>query len=130
MKGAAEIDKQCRKLEKKMDILLEVNIGNEESKSGFSPDELLSAAETIAEMPNLCIKGLMTIPPVCEDNETSSKYFAEMYKLFIDIRAKKLDNTNILYLSMGMSGDYVEAIRNGANIIRLGTCLFGQRIYK
>ena len=130
VKLAAEIDKQCRKLEKKMDILLEVNIGNEESKSGFSPDELLSAAETIAEMPNLCIKGLMTIPPVCEDNETSSKYFAEMYKLFIDIRAKKLDNTNILYLSMGMSGDYVEAIRNGANIIRLGTCLFGQRIYK
>lgn len=129
VKLAAEIDKQCQKLGKVMDILLEVNIGGEESKSGFTPEEVCSAALEIAKMPNLCIKGLMTIPPICDTEDRSAKYFAEMYKLFIDIRAKKLDNTNILYLSMGMSGDYVEAIRNGANIVRLGTCLFGQRNY-
>ena len=129
VKLAKEIDKQCKSCGKVMEILLEVNIGGEESKSGFTPQEVVSAAEEIAKMPNVSIKGLMTIPPICETKEKSSEYFAQMYKLFIDIRDKKLDNVNILYLSMGMSGDYVEAIRNGANIIRLGTCLFGQRNY-
>ena len=129
VKLAKEIDKQCKKHDKCMDILLEVNIGNEDSKSGFSPNEIEDAVLEISKLPNVCIKGLMTIPPICEDSEKISQYFAEMRKLFIDIEAKKLDNKNILYLSMGMSGDYVEAIKNGANIIRLGTCLFGQRDY-
>lgn len=129
VKLAKEIDKQCQKRGKVMDILLEVNIGNEDSKSGFKAEEITSVIEEISKLSNVRIKGLMTIPPICETDEKSSQYFAEMYKLFIDIRAKKLDNVNILYLSMGMSDDYVEAIRNGANIIRLGTCLFGQRNY-
>lgn len=127
VKLAAEIDKQCKKINKKMDVLLEVNIGREESKSGFDPDEIMDAVAKISQLENICVKGLMTIPPICEDMQKLSQYFAKMNKLFIDIKAKKLDNTNILYLSMGMSGDYVEAIENGANIIRLGTCLFGQR---
>lgn len=129
VKLAAEIDKQCAKIGKKMDILLEVNIGGEESKSGFDAAEVYEAALKIAKFSNLCIKGLMTIPPICDSKEKILEYFAQMHKLFIDIKGKKLDNTNILYLSMGMSGDYEEAIKSGANIIRLGTCLFGQRNY-
>lgn len=129
LKLAAEIDRQCAKLGKMMDILLEVNIGDEESKSGFKASQVEEALLKIAELPYVCVKGLMAIPPICETNEKISQYFAEMRKLFIDIEAKKLDNTNIMYLSMGMSGDYTEAIKNGANIIRLGTCLFGQRDY-
>ena len=128
-KLAAEIDRQCAKLGKRMDVLLEVNIGDEESKSGFKASQVEEALLKIAGLQNVCVKGLMAIPPICETNEKISQYFAEMRKLFIDIGAKKLDNTNIMYLSMGMSGDYVEAIKNGANIVRLGTCLFGQRDY-
>lgn len=129
IKLAEEIDKQCAKLNKTMDVLIEVNIGNEESKSGFLADEVSLAVEKIAEFQHIRVKGLMAIPPIEENNEKISQYFAEMRKLFIDIEAKKLDNVNIVYLSMGMSGDYTEAIKHGANIIRLGTCLFGARDY-
>ena len=129
LKLAVEVNKQCAKIGKIMDILLEINIGNEESKSGFSADEIYDSVQKIAELPNVRVKGLMAIPPIEEKDEKISQYFAEMRKLFIDIEAKKLDNVNILYLSMGMSGDYVQAIKHGANIIRLGTCLFGARDY-
>lgn len=129
LKLALEIDKQCAKIGKTMDVLLEVNIGNEESKSGFLADEVCDAVIKIAKLPNIRVKGLMAIPPIEEKDEKISQYFDEMRKLFIDIEAKKLDNVNILYLSMGMSGDYSEAIKHGANIIRLGTCLFGARDY-
>ena len=129
IKLAEEIDKQCAKLNKTMDVLIEVNIGNEESKSGFLSEEVCAAVEKIAEFQHIRVKGLMAIPPIEENNEKISQYFAEMRKLFIDIAAKKLDNVDIVYLSMGMSGDYTEAIKHGANIIRLGTCLFGARDY-
>lgn len=129
LKLAKEISKQAAKIEKNMDILIEINIGGEESKWGFTPEELPSVIEEISKLPNISIKGLMAIPPVCENSEENRKYFRKMYKLFIDIGTKKMDNNNMEYLSMGMSDDYEIAIEEGANIIRLGTALFGRRIY-
>ncbi len=127
---AREISKQAVLHGKTMDVLLEVNIGNEESKSGFRAGEIEEFAAEIAKLPGIKVKGLMAIPPICEKSEQSRKYFALMYKLFIDIGAKKLDNVIMDYLSMGMSNDYHIAIEEGANIVRIGTSLFGQRIYK
>lgn len=126
---AKEISKQALKLNKKIDVLLEVNIGLEESKSGFSPDSVIEAAEEIAKMDGICIRGLMAIPPICEKPEENRKFFRKMYNLFIDISHKKIDNSNINMLSMGMSDDYAVAIEEGANIVRVGTALFGKRIY-
>ena len=111
------------------DILLEVNIGNEESKSGFKAEELLSAIERISSISGIRIKGLMAIPPICEKKSDIIAFFGQMNKLFIDIRDKKIDNVSMEYLSMGMSGDFYEAILSGSNIVRLGTALFGQRTY-
>ena len=126
---AREISKQAVKINKTMEILLEVNIGNEESKSGFTPEEVLSAAEEISKLPRIIIRGLMAIPPIVTDDEGNDKYFIKMNKLFIDIRAKKIDNSNIDILSMGMSDDYAAAIEHGANLVRIGTALFGRRNY-
>lgn len=129
LKLATEINRLCENLGKTMDILLEVNIGNEESKSGFSAEELEENLLKISKLPFVKVKGLMTIPPICDNNEKSMQYFEKMSKLFIDIRAKIKDNIDMVYLSMGMSGDFEEAIRSGANIVRIGTSLFGQRDY-
>ena len=129
IKLAKEIDKISTKKGIISNILLEVNIGNEESKSGFSKEELIESAEVISKMQGICIKGLMAIPPICNNSEENRKYFSQMYKLFVDIKAKKLDNSNIEYLSMGMSDDYMVAIEEGANIVRVGSALFGKRNY-
>ncbi len=129
VKLATEINRLCEKSSKTMDVLLEVNIGNEESKSGFSPEELEERLVEISKMPFIKVKGLMTIPPICDNNEKSMQYFEKMSKLFIDIRAKIKDNIDMVYLSMGMSGDFEDAIKCGANIVRIGTSLFGQRDY-
>ena len=130
VKLAAEIDKQCKKIGKTMDILLEVNIGNEESKSGFSSEELEAALKEIAKLECVKVKGLMTIPPICENCEQICNYFNKMHKLFIDIEAKNIDNIDMVYLSMGMSSDFDIAIEEGANIVRIGSSLFGKRNYK
>ena len=111
------------------DILLEVNIGNEESKSGFLPEELFDAVRRIAKISGIKVRGLMAIPPICEKKSEIMEFFARMNKLFMDIGDKKIDNVSMEYLSMGMSGDFYEAILSGSNIIRLGTALFGQRNY-
>ena len=111
------------------DILLEINIGNEESKSGFKAQEIFENIEEISKISGVKVKGLMAIPPICEKSDEIRKYFAQMNKLFIDIRAKKLDNVSMECLSMGMSSDFVEAIEEGSNIVRLGTALFGKRNY-
>ena len=111
------------------DVLLEVNIGREQNKSGFLKEELDAALEQISKIEGIKLRGLMTIPPVCEKIEESIPFFEEMYKLFIDNRAKKLDNVSMEYLSMGMSSDYAEAIKCGSNIVRIGTSLFGARNY-
>ena len=117
------------KTEIAMDILLEINIGNEQSKSGFSPDEAVCAVEEIARLDGIRIKGLMAIPPICENPEQNRPYFAKMKKLFIDIGSKKIDNSSMDILSMGMSDDYQVAIEEGATMVRLGTALFGRRNY-
>ena len=126
---AKEISKQSGKKDIKTDILLEVNIGGEESKHGFMPGEVLSAAEQISKMENINIRGLMAIPPICERPEENIKFFEEMKKLFIDIGGKKIDNSNIDILSMGMSDDFEKAIECGATVVRIGTALFGKRNY-
>ena len=110
-------------------ILLEVNVGGEESKSGFDPQMLAESFFQIAQMPGIRVEGLMAIPPICSTESQSRKYFAEMRQLFIDIRDKKYDNSNVLYLAMGMSGDFEPAIEEGANMVRIGSALFGKRNY-
>ncbi len=129
IKLAKEINRLAEKRNKVMDILCEVNIGNEESKSGFSSDEILEKIEEISKLPYVRVKGLMTIPPISENSDESARYFAKMQKLFIDIKGKKVDNVSMVYLSMGMSDDYEQAIGYGANIVRIGTSLFGHRDY-
>lgn len=126
---ANEISKCALKNQKVMDILVEVNIGGEESKSGFSPNELESALKEIALLQGVKVRGLMCIPPVCQNREEKIKYFTLMQKLSIDIKEKNIDNINIDLLSMGMSDSYCEAIECGANLVRLGTVLFGKRNY-
>lgn len=129
IKLAREISKQAQKRDIVIDILLEVNIGREESKWGFLPEDVLNATKEIATLSNLRICGFMTIPPICEDNETQIEFFKEMYNLYVDIRDQKIDNTNIGILSMGMSDDFDLAIKEGANLVRVGTALFGKRNY-
>ena len=130
LKLAKEISKQAVKNSKTMEILLEINIGGEESKWGFTPESLEENLREIAKMPNLKIKGLMAIPPICNQKEENRDYFREMKKLFVDIGAKNIDNVSMDVLSMGMSDDFDIAVEEGANLIRLGTALFGRRIYK
>ena len=129
VKLAREISKQSVKLGIVTDILLEINIGNEQSKSGFSEGEVTDAVREIASLEGVFIKGLMAIPPICENMEDNRKYFHRMHKLFIDIRAQKIDNSSMEILSMGMSDDYAVAISEGANLVRIGTALFGKRNY-
>ena len=111
------------------DILLEVNIGAEASKSGFSPEELPSALDSIARLDAVRVRGLMTIPPICSSRQKIEPYFVQMKQLFIDICGKKYDNIRMDFLSMGMSADYETAIACGANMVRVGSAIFGKRIY-
>lgn len=129
LKLAKEISKQAVKNSKTMEILLEINIGGEESKWGFDAENVIDNIKEIATLPNMKIKGLMAIPPVCEESEENRKYFKKMKKLFVDIDAKNIDNVDMDILSMGMSDDFDIAVEEGANLIRLGTALFGRRIY-
>lgn len=106
-----------------------MNIGDEENKTGLDLNLLTETVHEIAEMPSLKVKGLMTVPPICEDNSELRKYFSKMHKIFIDIKDKKLDNIDMCILSMGMSSDYEEAILCGSNLVRVGSAIFGPRIY-
>ncbi len=128
-KLASEISKQSLKHNKKTDILIEVNIGREENKSGVLPEQLDELLGQTAELEGVYVKGLMAIPPICENKHKISVFFNNMNKIFIDISQKKLDNINMTILSMGMSADYYEAILEGANMIRVGSSLFGARNY-
>ncbi len=111
------------------DILLEVNIGNEESKSGLPIEEVPSILEQMVKYSNIRCRGFMAIPPICENSTDSVKFFQEMYNLSVDITAKKYDNIRVDVLSMGMSDDYREAIACGSTMIRVGTAIFGARDY-
>ena len=123
------IQKEAEKQGIRQDILLEVNIGGEESKSGFTKDEAMAAAAKMADFPNVHLKGLMAIPPVSEKPGQNCVFFAEMRQLAVDIRSKKYDNVSIECLSMGMSDDFADAIREGSTMIRVGTAIFGARNY-
>ena len=113
-----------------MDILVEVNIGREENKSGVMPEALWDLLEKIAPLPGLCVRGLMAIPPLDASKEETRGFFSKMAQYFVDIKSKRIDNVNMDYLSMGMSDDYEDAILCGANLVRVGTALFGPRNYK
>jgi len=129
IKLAKEISKQAQKINKTIDVLLEINIGDEESKWGFALEEAESAIREAAKLPNISVKGLMAIPPFCNSGEENRKYFRKMHKLFIDIGLKNIDNVSMSILSMGMSDDFDIAVEEGATLVRLGTALFGKRDY-
>lgn len=124
---AEEIDRQAEKQGKTMNILLEVNIGEEHSKTGIGKEDLYGLLEKLPNLSSLRTEGLMCIPPVCDSESDLRRYFKEMHKLFIDIGTKKLDNINMNVLSMGMSSDFGIAIEEGATQVRVGTRLFGVR---
>lgn len=128
IKLAREIEKQSVNKGVVTNCLIEVNIGDEESKTGLDSALLEDTIYQISEMKNIRIKGLMTIPPICEEKELN-RYFSKMHQMFVDIKGKKIDNVSMDILSMGMSSDYESAILNGSNLVRVGTSIFGQRIY-
>ena len=123
------IEKEAAKQGIVQDILLEINIGQEESKSGLSPEEVEEILHAASLSASVRIKGLMAIPPVCENPGDNDKFFEEMCNLSVDITAKKYDNVFMEILSMGMSDDYADAIAHGSTMIRVGTAIFGARNY-
>ncbi len=129
MRLAKEISRQAVKCGRAIDVLVEINIGEEDSKSGFKACEAKRAVREIAALEGIFVKGLMAIPPICEKKDDNRKYFAKMYNLFVDIGAEKIDNSSMKILSMGMSDDFDVAIEEGANLVRVGTALFGRRNY-
>ncbi len=129
LKLAQEISRQSIKQDISTDILIEVNVGREENKSGVMPENLEELLCQIATLDNIFVKGLMAIPPICENEQKIRGYFQIMRNMFLDISTKKIDNIRMDTLSMGMSGDYREAILEGANLVRIGSSLFGARNY-
>ena len=122
------IDEQAGKLGIVQDVLLEVNVAGEESKGGISPEELPALVELAGSLPNVCLCGLMAIPPISHEPGANRPYFSTMRQLFVDIKGKMTDNQNrFMCLSMGMSGDFEDAIAQGATLVRVGTALFGPR---
>ena len=124
----AEVDRQAEKLGIVQDSLLVVNIGGEEAKSGFAPDAVEQAAAQAKTLAHVRVRGLMTIPPADATREENMAYFAKVRALYVDISRKMYDN-GLEYLSMGMSGDFADAIRAGANMVRVGSAIFGARDY-
>ncbi len=127
VKLAEEIEKRCAKIDKVMDILLEVNIANEESKGGFSPEEVIAASEEISKFSHLRLRGLMTIGKFGAEISETRQYFEKMSQLLVDLKSKNIYNIYINILSMGMSADYELGVETGATIVRVGRGLFGER---
>ncbi len=125
---AIEIDRCAKSRGLVMPVLIEVNIGREQSKSGVLPEDLPRLLEEIAPLSGITVCGLMTIPPNLGDEVQKEGYFEQMYRRFIDIKEKKYDNVCMTILSMGMSHDYPLAIRHGSNLVRIGRALFGERM--
>ena len=124
-----EIEKVAARMELVQDVLLEVNIGGEEAKSGFAPEELPQAAAYAKGLAHIRVRGLMTIPPVAVEKGGNIPYFEKVHRLFVDISREMYDN-KWEYISMGMSGDYADAVRCGANMVRVGSAIFGARNYQ
>lgn len=129
MRLAEEISTQSVKHQVETDILVEVNIAEEESKFGITKEEAIQLVVDISKLPNVHIKGLMTIAPFVDDPEDNRKYFKEIKQLSVDIKNKNIDNVSMEILSMGMTGDYMVAIEEGATMVRVGTGIFGERNY-
>ncbi len=129
LKLAAEIDRQAKKHDKVMDILVEINIGEEENKGGIAPNELEGFLEELVRFDNIRVRGLMTIAPFWCEKADYQKYFSKTYRFFIDILPQKIHNIYKPVLSMGMSDSFETAIECGSNLVRLGTIVFGQRKY-
>ncbi len=123
------IDKEAKRQGICQDILLQINIGKETSKSGFYAEELPDILEQMPSFGNIQVLGLMAIPPISTNSGDNRKFFQEMYNLSVDITAKKYDNVCVRFLSMGMSDDFSDAIACGSNMIRIGTAIFGARNY-
>ena len=130
VKLAREISRCSQKQGVSTDILLEVNIGREENKSGVLPEALPELIDEIKDIPAIKVRGLMAIPPICENAQENCKFFDNMRHIFLDIGSKNIDNISMEILSMGMSDDYAEAIRCGATMVRVGSALFGKRNYQ
>ena len=126
---AQEIEKEAAKKGVSVNILVEVNVAEEESKFGMTASETVSLVEEIAKLPHIRIKGLMTIAPYVEDSEENRRYFAKLKQIYVDIIHKNIDNVFMEELSMGMTGDYEVAITEGATYVRVGTGIFGEREY-
>ena len=124
LKLAAEIDKQAKKHGLVMDVLVEINSGEEENKSGIMPSEAESFCEALRDFSGLRLRGFMTMAPKCEEKDEYNKYFAQTYKLVLDIWTKKLHNINRPIVSMGMSESFEEAIACGSNLVRVGRSMF------
>ena len=123
------VNRAALRLGVRQEILLEVNIGAEPQKGGFSPEETEALAARMGEFSGVFLRGLMAIPPISEKKGDNCKYFAKMRNLFIDIAGKKYDNVSMVCLSMGMSDDFEDAIAEGSTMIRVGTAIFGPRHY-
>ena len=126
---AVEIDRVAGKLAKRQDILMQINVANEDTKFGISAKEAMSLGRFISNLEHVRLCGLMTVAPYYENTELSRPIFREMYELFMEIRDAKLVNANVEWLSMGMTNDYMVAVEEGSNLVRIGTGIFGQRQY-
>ena len=127
---AEAVNAEAKKHNRIMPVLVEVNVAQEESKSGFLVEKTENAIREIAKLSNIRVEGLMTIAPFVENAEENRQYFVKLRKLSVDIAAKNIDNVTMHHLSMGMSGDYEVAIEEGATMVRVGTGIFGERNYQ
>ncbi|MEG1458993.1 MAG: YggS family pyridoxal phosphate-dependent enzyme [Acetivibrio sp.] len=129
MRLAEQINFEAQKKGLICSVLLEVNVAEEESKFGLQMNEVLPFIEEASTLPNIQIKGLMTIAPFVDEAQYNRRYFALLHKLYIDIKSKNIDNVSMEVLSMGMTGDFEVAIEEGATMVRVGTGIFGERNY-
>ena len=127
---AEAVNAEAKKHNRIMPVLVEVNVAQEESKSGFLMEKTENAIREIAKLSNIRVEGLMTIAPFVENAEENRQYFVKLRKLSVDIAAKNIDNVTMHHLSMGMTGDYEVAIEEGATMVRVGTGIFGERNYQ
>ncbi len=130
LRVAQAVSNEAQKADITADVLLEINIGDEDSKTGFDKIEFEESLSQISLLPNINVKGLMTIPPICENSVELERYFDKMNSYYNELKNGNYLNFNFEILSMGMSGDYKEAILHGSNLVRVGSAIFGARIYK
>ncbi|MEA2104118.1 MAG: YggS family pyridoxal phosphate-dependent enzyme, partial [Candidatus Cloacimonadota bacterium] len=124
---AKQINKECEKIDKIINVLIEINSGREEQKTGFLPENAVESVKLISRFKNLRIRGLMTMGPFSGNPESARPYFVETKKIFDNLKSLAIPNVEMKYLSMGMSNSYKIAIEEGANLVRIGTNIFGAR---